>query len=152
MVEVRDDILNIAQHGDVDLEAFIVPVEVKAKVAVPGPVTGNFEVLLEVVHEVFDMLLALVLNSEIFNAKGKRNRTPNMGPKSQHNPGLPVALFVQSLLNNLLGEEPNLRQSVHALTDLDINVAVLCEFLGQVVFPHDVDRKDAKLKVHVLVA
>ena len=85
VVEVLEGILHVAQHGEVDLADFIVPVEVEAKVAGPVPVVGKFLVLLEDVHEVVDVLFALVLIYKIFNTKGKRDIMPSMGPKNRHN-------------------------------------------------------------------
>ena len=152
VVEVFEGILHIAQHGEVDLADFIVPIEVEAKVAGPVPVVGKFLVLLEDVHEVVDVLFALVLIYKIFNTKGKRDIMPSMGPKTRHNLVLPVALCVQSFLEQLLGEEPGFRKSVNASPDFDVNVAVLFDFRGQVLLPHDVVRKVANLEAHVLVA
>ena len=67
MVEMIYDIGNIVQHGQVDMELVIVPVQSQTEVFFPFPVTGDFVVHFEDEHGMVSVLFANKFYSEIIH-------------------------------------------------------------------------------------
>ena len=69
MVELDECLFDVEEHGDVDLAALIIPVEVNAKVALSCPIMGDGVMLLKDSHEVLRILFAYIFYSKVFNIK-----------------------------------------------------------------------------------
>ena len=69
MVESDECLFYVEEHGEVDLAALIIPVEVNADVALYFPIMGDGVMLLEDGHEVLRMIFADIFYSKVVNAK-----------------------------------------------------------------------------------
>ena len=82
-------------------------------------------------HEVVNMLFANVLYSKIINAKSEGNWAPSVCPKAWYKCVLVVSLCVESLFQQLLGEESRLEESIHSSPDFNVDVSVVFYFFSR---------------------
>ena len=88
MVKAGQCGLGVPQHGGVDFAFNVVPIKVDAQVFGARPAMRGGVVQGQDTHEVFGMLFADVFDAEIVNAKGERDGTPFVHPKSSSEFGL----------------------------------------------------------------
>ena len=124
MVETFECVCYIIKHGDLNQSAIVVPIQIKPKVAFACSVVGDRIVFLENRQEMFYMFFTNLLDTEIINAKGERDGPPIVCPETRGELTLAVPLFVQPFLEELLGKESALGQSVHAASDFDVDVTI----------------------------
>ena len=79
-------------------------------------------------HEVVNVLFANVLYSKIIYAKSEGNWAPCVSPKAWYKCVLVVAFCVESLLQQLLGEESRLGESIHSSPEFNVDVSVVFYF------------------------
>ena len=115
-----------------DLSVFVVPVKCNTKVLLRFPISFYLIIIIlsECVQKVQCMFFSDIFYSEIINYQCKTDGTSLVSPESRSLFALEVALLIQSLLEQLLGYDACLRESVHALTNFNVDPAVFCCFLS----------------------
>ena len=74
-----------------------------------------------------------------------------MFPKNRSELGFLVSLCVQTPLQYLLGKETYLWVSIHSSPDLDVDVSIFGDFVGEIVFIEKISREVAGSEAHVFV-
>ena len=82
MVESGECLFYVEEHGEVDLEDLIIPVEVNAEVAISLPIMGDGVMLLEDGHEVLRMLFADVFYSKVVNSNCEADWASGVCPET----------------------------------------------------------------------
>ena len=90
MVELDERLLYVEDHGEVELAALIITVEVNAKVALSFPIVGYGVMLLEDGHEVLRMIFAAIFYSKVVNAKRESDWVSAMCPETGGKCNLPI--------------------------------------------------------------
>ena len=80
MVESYKCLFYVEEHGEVELAALIIPVEVNAKVALSFPIMGDGAILLEDGQEVLHMIFANIFYSKVVNARSEADRASGVCP------------------------------------------------------------------------
>jgi hypothetical protein len=108
VLELLEGFYNISRHGEVDLVIAVVPVQRNIDVTFSSPIRSYLVVLFEGVLEVESMLGANVLDAEVVNDKGELYWAMIMLPETGDELALVVTVLVESLLEELVGEETGL--------------------------------------------
>ena len=74
-----------------------------------------------------------------------------MFPKIRSELGFLVFLCVQKILHYLLVKETALWDSIHSLPDLNVDVSIFGDFVGEIVFIEKISREVAGSEAHVFV-
>ena len=98
VVESDESLFYVDDHGEVDLVALIIPVEVNAKVAISFPIMVDGVMLLEDSHEVLRMLFANIFYSKVVNAKSEADWASGVCPETGGKCTFPVSFFVYPLV------------------------------------------------------
>ena len=67
MIELNEGLLDVVWHGEVDLSFVVVPIEHDSDVSFALPVFRYVVVLLQNVHEMFEICAAFVFDAEVIN-------------------------------------------------------------------------------------
>ena len=94
MVESDECLFYVEEHGEVDLAALIIPVEVNADVALYFPIMGDGVMLLEDGHEVLRMIFADIFYSKVVNAKREADWVSGVCPETRGKCTFPVSFRV----------------------------------------------------------
>ena len=82
MVDSDECIFEVEKHGEVDLAALIIQVEVNAEVALSSPIMGDGVMIIEEGHKVLRMLFAYIFDSKVVNAKGEADWASGVCPET----------------------------------------------------------------------
>ena len=98
------------------------------------------------------MLFADVFHTEIVYAKRKEDGAPSVRPETRSEFTLVAAFFVEGFPGELLGADACVRQPIHSAADIDVDVAVFGDLVGEGVLLGNIFREIAELKAHVFIA
>ena len=129
--------LDVPKHEGVDFSSNVIPIKVDAQVICARPKMRDGVVRGQDAHEVFGMLLADIFDAKIVDAKGERDGSLLVHPKTWSEFGLCVAFVVEPFFKQLMCQDSCLWQALHALLDLKIDISVRGYFALQfVMFDH----------------
>ncbi len=94
------------------------------------PVGGDFIIEAENFVKMFSVFFAYVLDSKIIYSENESDRTRFVAPETRDKFALEVSMFVQALLEELVGQEARLRQTVHPFCHFDENHTMFVRFVA----------------------
>jgi hypothetical protein len=98
------------------------------------------------------MFFLNVFYPKVVDDKRKSDWAPLIGSQPWHCFALVEPVFLQPFFQELLGNDPRLREPVHALADFAVDVPVICCNVEQVVMCNDVFRHVGEFQLHVLIS
>ena len=133
------------------MAALVVPVEGDADVAPPVPFGLDLVVVLDGALEVEGVFGADVFDAEVVDDQCELHWAPVVLPEARDELALPIAVLVESFLEEFVRKEAGLREAVHASTGFDVDGAVLGGDAGEVVLADDFVRDVCQLDPDVLL-
>ena len=94
MVELYECLFYVEEHGEVDLLALIIPVEINAEVALSFQIMGDGVMILEDGHEVLRMLFANAFYFKVVNAKRGADWAISVCPETRGKCNFPVSFRI----------------------------------------------------------
>ena len=137
MAESYKGILEVAWHGQMDFALLVVPVECEAQVSHAFPVSVDFVVLLEDIHEMLSIVLAGVLHAKIINNKGEADWAPVVAPVSWCDLALAVTCLVKAFGEEFLSNDAGLWEAVHPASYFTEDIAICIYFITESILHDD---------------
>ncbi len=133
------------------LLAGIVPFDDKSAISFSFLFIRARIIFLHRLSQVLSMFFSDVFYPEVLNYKRKSDWALLMGPQPWRCFALVVPMFLQLFYQELLGNDPCLREPIHALADFLVDVPTGCCNVKQVVRCNDVFQHVGEFQLHVLI-
>ena len=141
MVVLDEEVFDVTIHCWSARAFGEVPVQVDAGKFPSHPVSGDIVVSEQGLEQVVGVAFVRVLDAEVVNDEDKDNPAPLVLPQARCGVALIVAVFVQPLGEEVIGEFARLFKAINALGNFEVDPAMVCEG-GEIVFIDEFLRYD----------
>ena len=138
MAKLYEGILKVAWHGQMDFALLIVPVKCEAQVTCAFPVSVDFVVLLEDIHEMLNVVLVDVLHAKVTNSKGEADWAPVVAQVSRCDLALAAICLVKAFGEEFLRNDASLWEAVHPVLYFTEDIAIRIYFAAESAFVNDI--------------
>ncbi len=97
------------------------------------------------------VLFAHILYPEVVDNEGENNGTSVVFPQAWGRLALAIAMLLQAFLKKLLGNDPSLWQTILSLLYLTVDIAIMGDFVPELVVLNDIFRHVRNSQSHLLV-
>lgn len=133
MVIACTDIIDVTGHGGAAGAVSVIPLDVDARKFGTRPIGGDVVGLAECIKEVFGVVFAHILDTEVIDNEDKKYGSPLVTEEPRRSIALIIPMRSESLDKEIIGKFTSLLETVDSLGDFEVYPAVV-DVLHEVVF------------------
>ncbi len=146
MAIFKEEIRDVAVHGEATGAFVVVPEEVNAGKFGAQSVRGDRVVLLKGSEEMVGMAAVAVLDAKIINNQDESDWAPFVMPKSCHGGALVVAMAIEALAEKVVSQPAGLFETIDSFGDNEVDpimMGITCEIVFLNNFVGDIRKADS---------